>query len=367
MNVLHWQIESSLLIHSLLISTGLFSGLVLRFMVIKTLEFYQKQQNHSFLNKVLKHLHGTLYSLLPFFITLFLLTQQKELVNPYWIKIFQVAFIISLSWIGIRLLYLFEDLLLEKYDISVEDNFKARKMQTQLKFLKSIGVIAIVIISIAAISMNINALQNFGKGLLASAGVAGIIVGFAAQRSIANLLAGIQIAFTQPIKLDDAVLVEGEWGKIEEINLTYVVVKIWDLRRLILPITYFIEKPFQNWTKTTADLIGNVILYTDYRMPVDKIRQKLKEILEEEPHWDRNTCVLQVVDNTERTLQLRALMSARNSGLTWDLRCSVREKLIHYIQHHYPEYLPKSRVYLESPSDNGFAKAPKEQQQEVNR
>jgi small-conductance mechanosensitive channel len=188
--------------------------------------------------------------------------------------------------------------------------------------------------------------QQLGTTILASAGIIGIVVGMAAQRTIGNFIAGLQIAFTQPIRLDDVVIVENEWGRIEEITLTYVVVKIWDLRRLIVPITYFIEKPFQNWTRTSADILGTVYIYVDYTVPVDSIREQLQKILNESELWDKKVCVLQVTNATERTVELRALMSAPDASTAWSLRCQVREKLIDFIRENYPHALPKLRAEL---------------------
>jgi small-conductance mechanosensitive channel len=183
--------------------------------------------------------------------------------------------------------------------------------------------------------------------MIASAGVAGIVIGFAAQKSLGTLLAGFQIAMTQPIRIDDVVIVEGEWGKIEEITLTYVVVRIWDLRRLVVPITYFIEKPFQNWTRTSADILGTVFLHVDYGVPVDAVRGELGRILESSPNWDRKVNVLQVTEARERTLELRALASSSDASKSWDLRCEVREKLVDFVQRNYPESLPRLRATLE--------------------
>ena len=179
---------------------------------------------------------------------------------------------------------------------------------------------------------------------MASAGVAGIILGFAAQRTIGTILAGIQLAFTQPIRVDDVVIVENEWGRIEEITLTYVVVRIWDKRRLIVPITYFIEKPFQNWTRVSADLLGTVNLYLDYSVPVDEIRKECKRILEESGLWDGDAWCVQVTDTTAQTMVVRPLFSAKNSSDQWDLRCEVREKLIAFVREHYPDGLPRVRA-----------------------
>ena len=180
--------------------------------------------------------------------------------------------------------------------------------------------------------------------MLASAGIAGIVLGFAAQRGIATVLAGIQIAISQPIRVDDVVIIEGEWGKIEEINLTYVVVKIWDLRRLVVPVTYFLDKPFQNWTRVSADILGTVELHLDYSVPVDAVRQEFKRLVDASPLWDGKVCGVQVTGSTETTMTLRPLMSAKNASDAWDLRCHVREKLIEFLQKNYPGCLPRVRA-----------------------
>jgi small-conductance mechanosensitive channel len=213
--------------------------------------------------------------------------------------------------------------------------------------LKRIGSVVIVVFAIASMLMVFESVRRFGTAIIASAGVAGIIIGFAAQKSIATLLAGFQIAMTQPIRIDDVVIVENEWGRIEEITLTYVVVKIWDLRRLVLPISYFIETPFQNWTRTSADLLGTVFLYLDYTVPMDALRAELTRILNASPLWDKKVSVLQITDTKERVIEVRALMSARDAGQAFDLRCEVREKLIDFLQQNYPNALPRTRANLE--------------------
>jgi small-conductance mechanosensitive channel len=189
--------------------------------------------------------------------------------------------------------------------------------------------------------------RQLGTTILASAGIIGIVVGMAAQRTIGAFIAGLQIAFTQPIRVDDVVIVENEWGRIEEITLTYVVVKIWDLRRLIVPITYFIEKPFQNWTRVTADILGSVFLYVDYTVPLDAVREELQRLLKESELWDGKVCVLQVTNTSERTLEVRALMSAADASAAWSLRCHVREKLVDFIKTKYPQALPRLRAELD--------------------
>ena len=198
-------------------------------------------------------------------------------------------------------------------------------------------------LTLSAALMTFPAVRQYGVSLFASAGVAGIVAGLAARPVLSNLMAGVQLAMTQPIRLYDAVIVENEYGTIEEITSTYVVVKLWDLRRMIVPLTYFIEKPFQNWTRENSSLIGNVMMYLDYRAPVGIIRQKFRDIVKESKLWDGQTAALQITDFKEGTMELRLLMSARSSGAAFDLRCEVREKLIDFIQHEHPEALPHSR------------------------
>jgi small-conductance mechanosensitive channel len=211
-----------------------------------------------------------------------------------------------------------------------------------------VALTVIGIFTLASMLMVFDSVRQFGASILASAGIAGIVVGFAAQRSIATLLAGFQIALTQPIRLDDVVIVEGEWGRIEDITLTYVVVRVWDLRRLVVPITYFIEQPFQNWTRSSADILGTVFLYVDYAVPLDALRAELTRLLEASRFWDRKVNLLQVTDAKEQTLEIRALASAADASLAWDLRCEIREKLVAFIQQNYPESLPRLRASLDA-------------------
>jgi len=260
----------------------------------------------------------------------------------------------SLLLIGVVAFILFQIVdtvaafVLRQYRIDVSDNLQARAIYTQVVVLKKVAVVTIGVFTLASMLMVFDSVRQFGTSILASAGIAGIVVGFAAQRSIATLLAGFQIAMTQPIRVDDVVIVENEWGRIEDITLTYVVVRIWDLRRLVVPITYFIERPFQNWTRTSADLLGTVFLHMDYTVPFDALRAELTRILEASRHWDGKVNVLQVTDAREHTLEIRALMSAGDASLAWDLRCEVREKLIVFIQRQYPESLPRFRASFDS-------------------
>jgi len=250
----------------------------------------------------------------------------------------------TISWLLIKTVYVLEDYVISRFEVGVKDNLRSRKIHTQLRVLKRIVVILVAIIAMSTMLMTFPKVRQLGTTILASAGIIGIVVGLAAQRTIGTFIAGLQIAFTQPIRVDDVVIVENEWGRIEEITLTYVVVKIWDLRRLIVPITYFIEKPFQNWTRVTADILGTVYIYVDHTVGFDAVREELHRILKNSELWDGKVCVLQVTNTTERTIELRALMSAADASTAWSLRCEVREKLIDFIREKYPQALPKLRI-----------------------
>ncbi|WP_373395624.1 mechanosensitive ion channel family protein [Algoriphagus halophilus] len=258
-----------------------------------------------------------------------------------------VLIISGFTWCFLVGMQIVKTMFLKQYDISQEDNLRARKVYTQINILVKIANFIIILFSIGLVLLSFESVRKVGVGFFASAGVAGIIIGFSAQKAIGTLIAGIQIAFTQPFRLEDAVVVEGEWGWIEEINLNYIVVRIWDLRRLVLPTTYFLETPFQNWTRTSGDLLGSVFLYTDYTIPFNELRKELDRILETTDLWDKKVKVLQVSDTNEHTVETRILVSAKNSPIAWDLRVYVREKMIEFIQKNYPECLPKTRVLME--------------------
>ncbi len=262
--------------------------------------------------------------------------------------IIKLIIIASLAWLVVRILGVVLKRLKSKYDVNVSDNLDARKNITYIEWTYQLSKVFIWVIAGASMLLTFPEVKNIGVTLFASAGIAGLVIGIAAQPLLSNLIAGIQIAITQPIRLDDVVVVEGEWGRIEGIGNTYVVVKIWDNRRLVLPISYFVQQPFQNWTRTTADIIGTVFLYVDYRFPIDELRGELDNILESTDLWDRVTKVIQVTESTEKSMQLRVLVSAPDSPSAWDLRCLVREKLIKFIQDKYPEYLPLARANISS-------------------
>jgi small-conductance mechanosensitive channel len=258
-------------------------------------------------------------------------------------RVLGLGVIAAVGWAIILLVELLSDAIYFRYAIDVADNLSARRIRTQTQVLNRIAVVVVVLITVAIMLMTFPEVRHIGISLLASAGLAGLVVGMAARSTLASLIAGIQIAMTQPIRIEDALVVEGEWGWVEEISMTYVVIRIWDMRRLIVPLTYFIEKPFANWTRTSSELMGIVMLYADYSLPVEDARQELHRLLETSELWDKKAGGLQVTDATEKTMQLRALMSASNGPRLWDLRCYVREGMIRYIESKHPESLPVAR------------------------
>lgn len=254
-----------------------------------------------------------------------------------------------LAWTARIALHIWMTIYLRKFELNASDNLMARKHVTQSRILQRVANVLIIMVAFSWAMMTFEPVRQYGVSLLASAGAAGIVAGLALQPVLKNIFAGIQLAITQPIRIDDALLVEGEWGKVEEITSTYVVVKIWDWRRLVLPLSYFIENPFQNWTRETASLIGTVTIFLDFTIPVAKLREKAQEIAKASPLWDGDVFAVQVVDFHEATMEIRILVSARNSPEAFDLRCEVRENLITFIQDEYPETLPKTRALLTSP------------------
>lgn len=267
------------------------------------------------------------------------LTVFKHLIHAN-----NIVLILSVGWIFMKFVKLGAYLLNKRLDVKASDNLNARRRLTQLTVFQNIADTVIVIVTISVVLMTFDGARAVGTSLLASAGVAGLIIGFAAQKSIGMFLAGIQIAITQPISLDDVVIVEGEWGRIEEITLTYVVVKIWDERRMMLPVTYFLEKPFQNWTRSSADIMGTVFFYVGYDLPVQAIRDFVPEILKDNPNWDGRVFNVQITNTNELYKEMRILVSSSDASKNWDLRTEVREKVIDFIQANYPDCFAKVRL-----------------------
>jgi small-conductance mechanosensitive channel len=283
--------------------------------------------------------------LVPLFGITLLLPLLRLPENWTWVtqKGFGILLIMAMSVLIVRGVNAVQLALMSRHRMDVPDNVSARRIYTQVSVIRKIIVSTVIIIATGSILMLFDPVRQFGTSILASAGIAGVVLGFAAQKTLGNVLAGIQIALTQPLLIDDIVVVEGEFGQIEEITLTYVTVRTWDLRRLVLPITYFIEKPFQNWSRVSTELLGTVILYLDYQVPLGELRKELKRLLENNPKWDRRVCGLQVTNTTQSTIEVRALLSGTDPGKTFDLRCEVREGLIEFLRRDYPESLPRVR------------------------
>ncbi|MBL3654671.1 mechanosensitive ion channel family protein [Fulvivirga sediminis] len=347
------DIETLMLEHPTISAIGIFIlaflfTLVGRFILFKIFKHYARTDDLILFDSLEKRLRGSVFLFFPCIVLHFAIGYLS--LDPEYViiakKILEVIIIISIAIILIRLIGVIEDVLFAKYDMSQADNLKARKARTQIIYVKKMAMVVVAVIAVAIILLSFDSVRKYGATILTGAGVAGIIIGFALQKTLANLFAGIQIAFTQPIKIDDAVVLENEWGWIEEINLTYVVVRIWDMRRLVLPITYFTETPFQNWTRTTAQILGTVFLYVDYTLPLDPLRQHFEKVLSETDLWDKDAKAFQITDTSERTMTVRLLMTAKNSPTAFDLRCHVREHMIDFIQKNYPQCLPQTRAVL---------------------
>ena len=329
-----------------MIIAGIGLGWIIYFIFSLLLGRFGKDERKIFLRSIKENFSAPLKVLIPLiFLSFFLsFTKLSPEVTSFIRQTIRILLILSIAWLFIKFAFIIEDLVLSHYRIADEDNLKARKIYTQIQFFKRLFAIVISVIAFAVILMSFKEVRQLGTTILASAGVIGIVMGIAAQRSIATFIAGLQIAITQPIRIDDVVIVENEWGRIEEITLTYVVVRIWDLRRLVVPITYFIEKPFQNWTRTSAHILGTVFLYVDYTVSVQRVRQELHRLLQSNDRWDREAWNLQITNLTEKTVELRALMSAQNASDAWNLRCEIREGLLNFIQTSYPQSFPKIRA-----------------------
>ena len=251
------------------------------------------------------------------------------------------------TWLLVRALRGLGEGVIARHRFDVADNLEARRIHTQTRVLARTGMVVVVIAGLAMMLMTFPGARQVGASLLASAGVAGLVAGIAARPVFSNLIAGLQIALAQPIRIDDVLIVEGEWGRVEEITGTYVVLRIWDDRRLVIPLQWFIEHPFQNWTRRTAQILGSVFIWVDYRMPLEPLRAAALAACKQAPEWDGRLCLLQVTEAGEQAMQLRLLVTSADSSLNWDLRCKLREALIDLLQRDYPQFLPRQRVSLE--------------------
>jgi small-conductance mechanosensitive channel len=324
------------------------AGLVIYYVLILMYRVLGRRRGSSVVKNIFGRTSGGLRIFLPLlglFVALKILAPDAVWAERLSLAV-SVLLIISGAYILIRFVYGFEDFIETRLGLNESDNLEARRTFTQIRLLRRVLIAFISFTAIVVILLFLPGAREIGAGLLASAGIAGLVIGIAAQKALGNLLAGFQIAMTQPIRIDDVVVVEGEWGRVEEITLTYVVIRIWDERRLILPISYLLEKPFTNWTRESAEILGTVFLYTDYTVPVDALRAELDRIVEASTHWDGRVKGLVVTDSKPNSLELRALVSAKDGGAAWDLRCEVREGLIGFLQREYPDALPKIRAEL---------------------
>jgi small-conductance mechanosensitive channel len=335
-----------------ILTAGVLVALLGRFIGFALLQRLTRRRGTVLGHSLVKHGRRPSLWILPLIGTLLILPelQLPEDLKTALEHIVGIGLIAALAWLAILLIEVTSDVLSSRYRIDVADNLVARRIQTQFQMLHRVGIVLVSVLALAAALMTFPQIKHIGISILASAGVVSIVVGMAMKDTLSNLIAGVQIAFAQPFRIGDAVVIEGEWGWIEEIGMMYVVVRLWDLRRLVLPVMYFLEHPFQNWTRTSADLLASAFVYVDYSAPVDELRAELKRILESTALWNRKVCVLQVSDADQRTMQLRALMDVRNSSDAWDIRCLVREKLIAFLKENYPGSLPRYRGEVETPA-----------------
>jgi small-conductance mechanosensitive channel len=273
--------------------------------------------------------------------------------------------VVCAGWLGIGGVQLFSSLFLSRFDMTVADNLRARRVHTQMQFFRRVSIGIVLLLDAGALlwTLHDERLWKIGTGLLASAGLASLVLAAAAKSTSANLIAGMQIALSEPIRIDDVVVIQGEWGRIEEITSTFVVVKIWDERRLVVPLSYFIEQPFENWTRRTSDLLGAAFLYVDYTVPIEPLREELQRIASASSLWDGRVCVLQVTNLTDRSVELRCLVSARGSSQLFDLRCLVREQMIAFLRANYPSALPTVRLSMLSEANEPVDAAPAARQE----
>jgi small-conductance mechanosensitive channel len=350
-----WQKWQAWLWPAIILSGSVVVALIVHSVLFAIAKRITKRTGGPIGNSLVRHAQGPtrwIFPLLAIILALPALPVRDELVQIVR-HVVGLGVIAAIAWVIILLADVFGDAVYARYRTDIADNLTARRVRTQIAVLRRIFTLLVIVVTTAIVLMTFPAIHQLGTSLLASAGIAGLIVGMAMKSTLSSLIAGLQIALTEPIRIDDVVIVGGEYGWIEEILTTYVVVRTWDLRRLVVPLSYFIENVFQNWTRSTSDLLAYVYIYADYTVPVEELRQEFRRILESTPLWDQKVCALQVSDASERTLQIRALASATDSSKAWDLRCLVREKLIKFQQEKYPNSLPKARAEIHDFSPNG--------------
>lgn len=332
----------------LLIIAGLL-GVAVDFVVTQVNRFIIRRRPFQTLTLLQQYVRWAFWFFVPSLFFLLATNLQSERFlrrHPVADKAAEILFVVTATWLVVQLLKVGELLLIRQYDTTQDVNLSQRKFVTQVRFVRRMFAIGVIIIGASLLLITFQGSRKVGLSVLTSAGVVSVVIGFAAQKTLANLLAGIQIAFNQQIRLDDAVVVEKEWGRIEEINLTSVIVRLWDRRRLILPITYFVETPFENWTRSDASITGSVFLYLDYAVPVDKIRDKARELAEADPLWNGDVFAVQVTDTQPTCIVVRVLVSAQDASSAFDLRCHIREQLIAFVRDEYPQGLPQTRLML---------------------
>ncbi|WP_323815735.1 mechanosensitive ion channel family protein [Cellvibrio sp. NN19] len=322
-------------------------------------------QPFQFLNLVANNIKRPIHWLIPLIGTYVVVHSPPDEI-PFLAplqKLVTLAVIAATTWLAITAVRAIQAIIIAKNPMDLSDNLSARRIQTQTRVLVQTLSFFVLLFGLAAMLMTFPSARQFGTSLLASAGVAGLAVGFAAKPVLGNLIAGLQLAITQPIRLDDVVIVENEWGRVEEITGTYIVIRIWDDRRLIVPLQWFIENPFQNWTRKTSSLLGSIFLWVDYSTNIEQLREELKRLCEQVPElWDGRVCGLQVTESNENSVQLRMLVSSNDSSKNWDLRCFIREKMINFMMQNQPECLPKLRATI---SENESAPTPPNEQIET--
>jgi small-conductance mechanosensitive channel len=339
----HWQ---ALLLAAATICVAVLTALVSHYVVFALAKRVARRTSGIVENSLLRHGERPtrwIFPLLAIVLVLPVLPFRSDVLRAVQ-HVLGLGLILSVGWVCILLADVFADAMYAKYRVDVSDNLTARRIRTQIDVLRRIFSAVVIIVTAAVMLMTFPSIHQLGTSLLASAGLAGLIVGMAMKPTLSSLVAGLQIALTEPIRIDDVVIVQEEFGWVEEIGTTYVIIRTWDLRRLVVPLSYFIENPFQNWTRRTADLLGTVFIYVDYRTPVEEVRQELHRILESSGMWDGKVWALQATNASEQTLELRALISAPDAPRAWDLRCYVREKLVKFLQERYPASLPRVRA-----------------------
>ncbi|MGH9449722.1 MAG: mechanosensitive ion channel family protein [Terriglobia bacterium] len=337
----------------LLIAVGILAGAIIIALIVHSALFWMLQRvadkpGHVVAASFAKRGRGPTRWVFPLFallITLPAVSLPATVKHPLE-HLVGLGIIAAVAWACVLASDVFTDIVADRHRIDVKDNLAARRVRTQVQVLRRIFAVIVVIVAIGIMLLTIPNVRSIGTSLLASAGLAGLVIGMAMKSTLGNLIAGVQIALTQPIRIEDAVIVEGQWGWIEEINSTYVVVRIWNWQRMVLPLTYFIDHPFQNWTRNSASLIGSVYIYTDYTAPIDALRKELERLVKSTDKWAGTVVVLQVSDATAQTMEVRALADAVDAGTAWDLRCYLRENLIKFLQENYPQCLPKTRAEI---------------------